>query len=291
MKPAPFALAQPDDLAGVLAALARHGEAARVLAGGQSLVPLMNLRLVRPAMLVSINRCAELAFTERRGDRLVLGALVRQAEAETHPLVRAHCPLLAAALPWLGPQATRNRGTLCGSLAHADPLAELPAVALALEADMLLASQAGERRLPASEFFQDALTTVLRPGEMVRAVAFQAQAGDERSAFLEIGNREHGFAVAGVAVRWRLEAERCAFARIAMLGAGPVACRVPAAEAAIVGRPLDAGAIAEVVEAARAAVAPPTDVHADADYRRHALGVLLARALRQGDGQWASGSR
>lgn len=282
MKPAPFAFAAPDTLDGVLAALAAEGDDARVLAGGQSLVPLMNLRMVRPAMLVSINRCGELDYVARRDGHLEIGALVRQADAETNETVRADCPLLAAALPYLGAQANRNRGTVCGSIAHADPLAELPAVALALDAEMIVAGTGGERRIAAADFFLGELTTALEPGGMLRAVAFRRQAADERSAFLEVGNRRHGFAVAGVALRWKVADGICDFARVAMLGAGPMACRVREAEAALVGRRLDGAAIDAAVEAVRANVAPPTDVHADADYRRHVLGVLVRRGLQQG---------
>jgi carbon-monoxide dehydrogenase medium subunit len=279
MKPAAFDFAAPDTLAGVVEVLGEHGEEARVLAGGQSLVPLMNLRMVRPSMLVSINRCAELDHVTLADGALLVGALVRQADAERHALVREHCPLLAAALPHLGGQANRNRGTVCGSIAHADPLAELPAVALALDAEMIVAGRAGERRIAAGDFFLGELATAIGPGELLRAVAFRARQPGERCAFLEVGNRRHGFAVAGVALRWRIADGRCDFARVAAMGAGPTACRVPAAEAALLGSPVDSVAIAAAAAAMQEAVSPPTDVHADAGYRRHVLGVLLRRGL------------
>lgn len=281
MKPAPFAFCAPDDLAGVLDALAEHGEDARILAGGQSLVPLMNLRLVRPEMLISINRCGDLDYLRLEDERLVCGARVRQAEAEESDLVQRETPLLAMALPYVGGQANRNRGTVCGSLAHGDPLAELAAVALALDGEMRIAAKSGSRTVAADEFFLDGLTTAVEPGEMLQAVAFQRQGADERSAFLEMGNRQHGFAVAAVAVRLSLNGGRCAFARIAMLGAGPTPRRVKEAEATLSGTEINSAAIERAVAAARGAVEPPGDLHADSDFRRHVLTTLLDRALRQ----------
>ncbi len=282
MKPASFDFRAPRDLAGVLAALAELGEEARVLAGGQSLVPLMNLRMVRPQALVSINGCDDLDYIRIEDGRLALGARVRQAQAEESALVGAECPLLAAALPYCGPQATRNRATVCGSLAHADPVAELPAVAAALDAEFEIAGKHGTRRVPAEQFFVSELANCMQPGEMLAAVRFDRAADGERSAFLEVGNRRHGFAVAGVALRLSLDgAGRCSFARIAMIGAGPVAARVRAAEDRLSGAVLDDVTVDAAADAAEAAVRPPADAHADADYRRHVLGVLLKRALRQ----------
>jgi len=281
MKPAPFDFVAPDSLQGVLLALAKFGGDARVLAGGQSLVPLMNLRLVRPEVLVSINRCAELDYFQVQDGHLVLGARVRQAMAEEASETQANCPLLAAVLPHVGAQANRNRGTVCGSLAHADPLAELPALALALDAEMLVASAQSRRRVAAEDFFLGELSTALHEGELLEAVAFARQDPSERHAFLELGNRRHGFAVAGVAVRLRLSEGRCDLARIAMIGAGPMARRIKEAEAALLDTPVDEAAIRSSISAVAHAVEPPSDVHADAEYRRHVLGVLLDRALRQ----------
>lgn len=280
MKPAPFDFESPTNLAGVLNLLAAHGDDARILAGGQSLVPLMNLRMVQPAMLISINRCDDLDTISRQDDRLICGARVRQATAETNALVRQDCPLLAAALPHVGGQANRNRGTVCGSIAHADPLAELPAVALALDAEMHVASASGTRQIAAEDFFLGELDTALEPGEFLQAVGFRRQHADERSVFLELGNRKHGFAVAGLALRLAIANGHCTLARVAVMGGGPTVQRIAAAEAALEGSALDDTAIKASVAALRDAVKPPDDVHADADYRRQALGVLLDRALR-----------
>ncbi len=281
MKPAPFSFCAPGDLAGVLEALAANGEDGRILAGGQSLVPLMNLRLVRPEMLISINRCSELDYLRLEGDSLVCGALVRQARAEESDLVQEECPLLAMALPYVGGQANRNRGTICGSLAHGDPLAELSAAALVLDGEMRIAARDGQRTVAAEDFFLDGLTTALQPGEMLAAVAFQRQGGDERSAFLEMGNREHGFAVAAVATRLGMVGGRCEFARIAMLGAGPTARRIRAAEEILTDSEVDDAAIERAVTAAHDIIEAPSDLHADGEFRRHVLTTLLERALRQ----------
>ncbi|WP_419915903.1 FAD binding domain-containing protein [Candidatus Poriferisodalis sp.] len=283
MKPAPFSFVAPESLDEVVSALAEHGDDARVLAGGQSLVPLMNLRLARPEVLVSINRCHELDYIRLADDRLVVGALVRQIDAETSPLVQAECPLLATALPHVGLPATRNRGTVCGSLAHCDPLAELPAVALALEAELVLTSAAGERRVPAHDFFVTEMTTCIEPGEVVSAAAFRRQDPSERSALHEVSNGGHAFPVGGVALRWASADGVCTMARIAAFGVGSVAQRLVDAENALVGSDLGPAAIAAAVEAARNAVDPTGDIHADADYRRHLVGVLLERGLLESE--------
>ena len=283
MKPAPFSFVAPESLDEVVRAMAEHGDDARILAGGQSLVPLMNLRLARPEVVVSINRCRELDYIRLEDDRLVVGALVRQIDAETSPLVQAECPLLAKALPHVGLPATRNRGTVCGSLAHCDPLAELPAVALALEAELVLTSAAGERRVPARDFFVTEMTTSIETGEVVSAVAFSRQGPSERSALHEVSNGGHVFPVGGVALRWASADGVCTMARIAAFGVGSVAQRLVDAENALVGADLGPPAIAAAVTAARDAVHPTGDIHADADYRRHLVGVLLERGLLQGE--------
>jgi carbon-monoxide dehydrogenase medium subunit len=282
MKPAPFKFHAPRDLAGALDVLAEYGDGARILAGGQSLVPLMNLRMIRPDALVSINDCADLDYVRAENGRLVVGARVRQAQAEEMQLVQRDCPLLAEALPFCGGQANRNRATICGSLAHADPLAELPAVALALDAEFEVASKAGVRRIPGQDFFISELTNCMAPGEMLAAVRFARTQPGEKHAFIEISNRRHGFAVAGVAVRLRLDPDGgCNFARIAMIGGGSGASRATSAEQALVGSKLDETAIAAAAQAAQASARPPSDAHADSDYRRHVLGVLLTRALKR----------
>ncbi|MCC7272209.1 MAG: FAD binding domain-containing protein [Alphaproteobacteria bacterium] len=286
MKPAPFKLVAPRSREEALAALAEHDGDARVLAGGQSLVPLMNMRVVQPGVLVSINGCRDLDYIRLEDDRIVCGALARQAAAEESDLVRRRCPLLADAAPWIGGMANRNRGTVCGSLAHSDPLAELPAVAVATDAEIVLASRDGRRTLAATDFFVGELATAIRPGEMVEAARFATAWSGERTAFLEVSNRQHAFAVAGVAVRLDLAPDgRCRDVRIAVMGGGPTAMRIEAGERAVVGTTIGVEAARAAADAVERAVDPPTDIHADAAYRRRVLGVLTMRALQQAAGR------
>lgn len=288
MKPAPFDYVAPTLVDEALAQLAQHGDDARLLAGGQSLVPLMNMRLMQPAVLIDLGRCAGLDRIEDADDAIVCHAMVRQIAAEESPLVRAHCPLLAAALPYLGGPANRNRGTVCGSLAHADRLAELPAVAMALDASFEIAGNGGQRRIAAAEFFQGDLATAVETGEMLRGVRFPKAKGDTRAAFVEVGNRRHGFALLGVAAQVTLDGDgACADARLAVMGVDDRPMRLSEAEAALQGRPLDDAAIAASAEATTASVEPQGDNAASADYRRRVSGVLVMRALRQITGEAA----
>jgi len=193
--------------------------------------------------------------------------------------------LLAKTLSHVGLPATRNRGTVCGSLAHCDPLAELPAVALALDAELVLTSAAAERLVPAADFFVTELITSIEPGEVVSAVRFERQDPGEHSSLLEITNGGHSFAVGGVAMRWAVADGVCTMARIAAFGVGSVAQRLTAAEEALVGSDLGPEAIDGAIAIARASVDPTGDIHADAEYRRHFVGVLLQRGLLEDEGR------
>ncbi len=282
MKPPPFSFVAPTSLAGVVEAMAAHGDDARILAGGQSLVPLMNMRLARPDVVVSINRCDELDFVEVTDTHVAIGALVRQIDAERHASIGTECPLLVDALKHVGLPATRNRGTVCGILAHCDPLAELPAVALVLEAELVLTSAGGERRVAAEDFFVTEMTTSIEPGEIISSVEFIRQDPSEHSAFLEITNGGHAWPVGGVALRWAVTDGVCTMAHLAAFGVGSVAQRLTGAENELVGSDLGPEAIATAAIAARSEVDPTGDIHADADYRRHFVGLLLERGLTQG---------
>ncbi len=282
MKPAAFDYHRPDSLEEACALLAEHGAEARVLAGGQSLVPLMNMRILSPAVLIDINRCRGLSYLRREDGVIACGALTRQGEAETSDLVAADLPLLAAAMPHVGVRANRNFGTVCGSLAHADPLAELPSVAAALEARFVIASSRGRREVDAGEFFVSALTNCIEPDEMLAEVRLPVMPANARSAFLEIANRAHGFAVAGVAALVEIDGEgRCIRARLSAMGAGDTTARLLPVEALVEGRRLDEALIREAGAAATAAAEPAEDVHATADYRAYVIGTLVTRALRQ----------
>lgn len=282
VKPGAFDYYRPDSLDEACALLAEHGASARVLAGGQSLVPLMNMRILSPEVLIDINRCHDLAYLRREGDVIACGALTRQGEAERSELVATHLPLMANAMPHVGVRANRNFGTVCGSLAHADPLAELPSVATALEARFVIAGNRGRREVGADEFFVSALTNCLEPDEMLAEVRLPVMPANARCAFLEIANRAHGFAVAGVAAIIELDHDRrCTRARLSAMGAGDTTARLATVEALLEGQRLDDALIRAAGAAASAAAEPAEDVHASADYRAHVIGTLVQRALRQ----------
>lgn len=289
MKPAKFEYRQPGSLDETLEQLARYGPDARILAGGQSLVPLLNFRILQPAALISINHCAPLDYLRDEGSFIECGAGLRQMAAERSEVVRRKAPLLAAALPWVGGIANRNRGTVCGSLAHADPLAELPAVALALDAKFILNGVAGRRGVDARDFFVGDLATVIEPGEMLEAVRFPACGARTGAAFVELGNRAHGFAVAGVAAHLEFDdVGRCIVARIAAIGVGSTPIRLSRSEAALKGMYRFDDAVKEAAAIAVDGLDPTSGFHADAAYKRDVIGPLVQRALQQARAVYAA---
>ena len=282
MKPAPFKYLAPGTVEEALAALAEHGDDARPLAGGQSLVPLMNMRIARPTVLVDLNRIAGLDGVEVDGDALVLGAMVRQSAAEADPLVADNCPLLKQTLRFVGPPATMNRGTVGGSLAHADPLAELPGAALALGAELVVESVRGRRALAPETFYIAELTTALEPDELLREIRWPRAAAGARSAFVESGNRAEGPAVAGVACTLRRdEAGSCRAVALAAIGVGPGPVRLGSAERALTGEKPAAAAIAAAAAAAGDDIDPRDDVHASARYRARLTVALVEGAIQR----------
>jgi CO/xanthine dehydrogenase FAD-binding subunit len=282
VKPASFTYYRPASAEEACSLLQEHGTDARVLAGGQSLVPLMNMRILQPGVLIDINRCLDLSYVREEGGILACGALTRQGEAEDSATVARCLPLLSTALPHVGVRASRNFGTVCGSLAHADPLAELPCAAMALEARFVIASARGTREVGASEFFVSALSNCLEPDEMVAEVRFPVQPAGTSSVFLEVANRAHGFAVAGLALCHEMDREkRCARARLAAIGAGDTAMRLDKVEALLEGQTLGDEIIEEAAAQATAMAEPFDDVHATATYRRQVVGSLVKKALRR----------
>jgi len=271
---------ESDDAA--LQALAHYGGNARLLGGGQSLVPLLNLRLARPEALIDLGRCPGLTELRREGDRLVCGPMLRQIELERSTLVAECCPLITRTMPFLGPPATRNRGTLGGTLAHADRIAELPGVAVALEAELLAKGPSSTRAIPAEKFFVSDLTTALALDEMLREIRFPVSPAGSRSAFAEMTNRRHDLALLGIAVALEFAAgETCSKARIVAIGVGPKPVRLAAAERALLGSRLEAAAIAEASAASAGDFEPEADLHASAAYRKRVTPHIVARALRQ----------
>ncbi|HEY1291518.1 MAG TPA: xanthine dehydrogenase family protein subunit M [Chloroflexota bacterium] len=289
MKPPPFEYHRPGSKAEALELLGALGDEAKVLAGGQSLLALLNLRLARPAHLVDINRLdgALSEIGEQPNGGLTFGALVRQRAAERSAAVRERSPLVAEALPHIGHHQIRNRGTVCGNLAHADPASELPAIALALEGEMVAESRArGQRTIQADDFFRGYLTTALEPDELLTEFRLPAWPSGAGWSFMEVSRRHGDYALVGVAAVVQLDANGTyTDARLAFTGAAPGPVRVRAAEAALEGAPISEDAINAAAERVGPAIDPVSDVHASAAYRRHVAAVLTRRALREAAGR------
>jgi len=278
MKPALFSYRDPRTLEEALELLAEHGDEASLLAGGQSLVPLLNLRLARPSVLIDVNRIPGLDGVELHEDRLRAGALVRAAALERHADVARAVPVVREALRYVAHPQIRNRTTIGGSIAHADPAAELPAVVAALDGTVTLVSRGGRREVSWQDFFQGVLTTARRPDEMVAWVELPRPPG-LRLTFLEVARRHGDFALAGACVGLRAEDGTIADARIALVGVGGTPVRARAAEEALVGSPIDADGLRAMEARVRGAAQPIDDVHASADYRRSLVAVLARRGV------------
>jgi carbon-monoxide dehydrogenase medium subunit len=289
VKPASFRYFAPRSLEETLALLAEHGDEAKLLAGGQSLVPAMNFRLARPAVLIDCNGVDELAYVssgeETPGAALRIGAMTRQRAVERSAEVARATPLLHRAMPFVAHPQIRNRGTIGGSLAHADPAAELPAVALTLDARFLLLHRGGERWIPARAFYTGLFATALEAGEILAEIEIPPPAARTGWAFQEFSRRHGDFALAGVAAAVSLVADgRCAGATIALLGVGegPILAQRAGdllADAEVRDGALDAGAIEEAARVAVEDLEPLSDLHASADFRRHLARVLVERSL------------
>lgn len=280
MKPAPFDYFAPTTAAEAAALLHDLGDEARPLAGGQSLVPLMALRLSRPAHLVDLNGVDEIGGLEAAPDGgLAIGALVRQRAAERSPVVAGRCPLLAEALPFLAHPAIRTRGTIGGSVAHADPAAELPAVCAALDAQIVARSVKGERVLPAADFFVSHFTTALAPDEILTSVRIPPAAPRTGWAFDEVSRRHGDFALVAAAAMVRLDGGVIAEARLAFAGVAGTPVRAAAAEARLVGERPDDKLFEAAAADAAAGLDPPDDLHATSRYRCHVAALLTRRLL------------
>jgi len=279
MKPVPFEYHRPASLAETFDLLDRYGDDGRLLAGGQSLVPALNLRLAAPRAVIDINRIPDLDAIRVTGEGLVIGALARQEALERSPLVREHAPLIASALPHVGHSAIRARGTIGGSLALADPAAELPACAVALGATIRAGRRGGTRDIPADDFFRGIYTTALAPGEIVTEILVPRPAAGWRWGFDELARRHGDFALAGVAAGVRVESGVVAETRLVFFGVGTRPVRARRAEAALAGGRADAEALAAAGRALDGDLDPPGDVHGSPALRRHLARVLLARVV------------
>lgn len=281
MKPAAFEYFAPRTVDEAVGLLNKHADQAKVLAGGQSLVPLMNMRLARPGVIVDINRVKALEYIIATPTTLRIGALARQRAVETSHLVAERCPLLRDALRLVGHVQIRNRGTIGGSIAHADPAAELTAVLTALGGEVTAQGPRGTRVIPASDLFVTYLTTALDAREVLTEVRFPTPPPGAGWSWMEIARRHGDFALAGVGVVLAVQRGVIADVRIGLTGVGPTPVRASQAERLLPGRAPSEALWAEAADAVRAAVEPDGDIHASAEYRKHVSGVLTQRALRE----------
>ena len=280
MKLPDFAYEAPATLAEAVALLAEHQDEASVLAGGQSLIPLMALRLARPPVLVDINGLSELSGVSVTDGQVTVGAMTREYVAEESETVAETVPLLAAALPLIGHEAIRSRGTIGGSLAHADPAAELPAVARALDAEFVVRSQSGERVIPAAEWFEGYLSTARRSDEILVEVRFPVAGRATGVSFQEVARRHGDFAMVGLAASLTLADGAISDARLAFSGIADVPVRAAAAETFLTGQEPSAQLFEEAARRATADIDPPADLHGSAKYRKKVAAALVRRGLR-----------
>ncbi len=279
MKPPPFEYLRAESVTDVWNAL-DQGDDVKVIAGGQSLVPLLSLRLASPSLLVDIGGLDELKGVQCDGQTLRLGALTRHVEVETHPLVSVHAPLLACAASWVAHPQVRNRGTLGGSVAHGDSAAELPAALLALDAVVIASSREGQRRIKASDFFASLFTTVLAPGELVSAVEVAVQPALSSWGFEEFARRRGDYAIGGAAVYAERHSDgRCKTVRAGLIAAGPTPRLAPCVSERMTDQVIHAAIISDVVEEAMQQVMTSANVHASSDYRKTIVAEMLRRAL------------
>ena len=282
MIPSPFEYHAPKTLEEALRLVERHGDEAKVLAGGHSLLPLMKLRLAAPRYVIDLGRLRGMSYIRQEGSYIAIGALTTHTEVETSALLRAKCPLLPEAAAEIGDVQVRNRGTIGGNLAHADPAADYPAVILALEAEIVAASTSGARTIAAREFFVDMLTTQLRPGEILSQVRIPLLARRTGTAYCKLHQPASGFAIVGVAARVTADRRgKIEAVAVGVTGVGPKAYRAEAVEKVLRGKKATPRLLAEAARHAAQGVEPLADLHASAEYRREMAVVFTRRALER----------
>jgi CO/xanthine dehydrogenase FAD-binding subunit len=280
LKPPVFDYHDPETVEEALDLLAEHGDEGKVLAGGQSLVPLLNFRLAHPEHLIDLNRIGALAGIRRQDGSLRIGAMTRQATMEHSVLVAENWPLLTEALTYVAHAQIRNRGTIGGSVAHADPAAELPVAFTALDARVNVRSARAERTIEISDLFVTHLTTTLEPDELLVGIEVDSVPANSGHAFVEFARRHGDFALGGAAVQVTLGSSgKCEAAAISLLGAAPVPLRATEAEQVLVGTSLEEKDAAAAAAAAISDVSPTGDIHGSAEYRRDLCGVMVRRAI------------
>lgn len=281
MKPPPFEYLAVDSADAAVSALAQAGGDGKIIAGGQSLLPMLNFRLLRPSVLIDINRVPDLAYVREDGDRIRIGALTRHYMLQTSDLVAAQLPVLHEAMQHVAHLAIRNRGTIGGSLSHADPAAELPMMTLLLDANLEIQSASGRRTIEARDFFLGALTTALEDDDMVVEINLPKLPARTGWAFEEVARRSGDFALACVAVTLGNRSGKFDRVHIGMMGVGETPMRADEAEALLEGQAYSDDLVAAAASSIRASVEPNTDLHASSDYRRHLVGVLAERAIKK----------
>jgi len=281
MKPAKFEYFAPTSLAEALELLGEHGDDAKVLAGGQSLMPMLNMRLARPAVIVDINRIPDLDYITSAPDGgLAIGALTRLRSVEKSAVVEERFPVLAAAMPSIGHFQIRNRGTVGGSISHADPAAELPAICLALGGELVLSSASNQRVLKAEDFFLAPLTTAIRPEELLTEIRLPARTEEWRWGFEEVCRRQGDFAMVGAVSLLEMDGGGvCKSACITMFGVGGTPLRISRAEEALLGNPISDSALRDVSQIVSEELDPDSDIHASAAYRKEVGGVIARRTV------------
>jgi CO/xanthine dehydrogenase FAD-binding subunit len=279
LKPAPFDYVAPTSLEAAVHALAAADGDGKVMAGGQSLMPLLNFRMTRPTVVVDLMHIPGMSFIEARGDAIAIGALTRHADLEFSDLIAKKLPVMSAAMPHVAHLAIRNRGTIGGSLAHADPAAELPMLALFYGATIRVLGSTGRRDIAAEEFFLSALANCLEPEEIVFEIEFPVLASHTGWAFEEVARRFGDFALACVALSIELRDGRVADARVAVMGVAETPLRLHEAEQALRGVAGGSASAAKFAEIVRGSVSPNTDIHVSADYRRSLVGALAEKAF------------
>ena len=281
MKPAKFEYFAPSSLAEALELLGEHGDDAKVLAGGQSLMPMLNMRLAQPKVIIDINRIPGLDYiSPTPEDGLAIGALTRQRTVEKSDVIRERIPVLAAAIPSIGHFQIRNRGTVGGSISHADPAAELPAICLALGGELVLSSASNQRVLKAEDFFLAPLTTAIRPEELLTEIRLPARTEEWRWGFEEVCRRQGDFAMVGAVSLLEMDGGGvCKSACITMFGVGGTPLRISRAEEALLGNPISDSALRDVSQIVSEELDPDSDIHASAAYRKEVGGVIARRTV------------
>lgn len=282
MKPGAFEYFTPGTLEEAKGLLEQYDPEAKILAGGQSLIPVMNFRLARPEVLIDINGIADLDYIKEEGDSLVIGALARESDVELSPLVIEKCPILAEAISHIGHKTIRNRGTIGGSLVHADPSAEIPTAIVALSGEMKAFGPDGERSMDPESFFLTYLTSSLEPTEILTEVSVPILTGKTGCSFLEMSRRCGDFALVAVACILTIDADRtCSDARIALGGVAPTPVRAEEAEEVIIGQKLSDGLLEKASKLAMEDTDAESDYHASAEYREDMTRVLVQKGLKQ----------